>query len=337
MNTGETIAPQEQALPGSEAEALLAQGTQEQAAVLASEPPERAPTPAAVATPYEFHEPALLASRELRQLRMRHEEFARSVATRLSIYLRLEFSFHVRELQTTSYRKFLETKPNPTHLTLFQIESLEGIGLLEIPPRLGIAIVDRQLGGAGSVVDLKRDLSEIEMALLDQAVQLILQEWCQLVADLPQGHPAVFGHETHARFLQTCPLDTPMLLISLEARLGDCVEGVDLALPYPMVEPVLRKLFPVAEPNPREAAPPPQALQWKSELDEVKVALDAGWNGLCITARELAHLKVGDVLPVAPHHLNNVQVRLARISKFIGRLGRKGNAWAVELTGSVRS
>lgn len=339
MNTGETIAPQEETLPGSGVDPLLSQVAQEQAAVLAAEPPEEVATPASAPSKrYEFPQPALLAGRELRQLRIRHEEFARSVATRLSIYLRLEFACQVRQLETTSYRKFLESKPGPTHLTLFKIEPLEGIGLLEIPPRLGIALVDRLLGGPGNLVDLKRDLSEIERTLLDQPVQLILHEWCQLVAQLPPGHPALLGHESQARFLQTSPHDTPVLLISLEARMGDCAESIDLALPYPMLAPVVQKLFPAVEANPRETVPaPPAVLQWNSELDEVKIALEAGWNGIGITLRELAQLKVGDVLPVAPHHLSNVQVRLARISKFIGRLGRKGGAWAVELTGSIRS
>ena len=113
MNTGETIAAQEETLPTSGADPLPSQAALEQAAVLAPEPPVEGAMPASAPSKrYEFHQPALLGGRELRQLRIRHEEFARSVATRLSIYLRLEFACQVRQLETLSYRKFLESKPD---------------------------------------------------------------------------------------------------------------------------------------------------------------------------------------------------------------------------------
>ena len=53
-----------------------------------------------------------------------------------------------------------------------------GVSLLDIPSQLGVIVVDRLLGGPAQAVNLERDLSEIEGALLDQAVQIILNEWC---------------------------------------------------------------------------------------------------------------------------------------------------------------
>src|SRR5206468_11899724 len=102
----------------------------------------------------------------------------RALAARLSIYLRLEFSLQMSKLQTITYRKFAEALPNPTHLSLFKVEPLRGIGVLDIHPRLGLTIVDRLLGGPAHSITSDHDLSEIELALLDQAVHLILAEWC---------------------------------------------------------------------------------------------------------------------------------------------------------------
>ena len=59
--------------------------------------------------------------------------------------------------------------------------------------------------------------------------------------------------------------------------------------------------------------------------------LTAEWHGLSIKARDLAHLKIGDVLPVDPRCSTEVEVRLAKIPKFLARLGKRGNSWAVEL------
>src|SRR5262245_2383569 len=88
--------------------------------------------------PYDFRHPVYLSPTELRRLRIRHEDFIRALAARLSIYLRLEFTLQMSKLQTVTYQKFCEGLPNPTHLSLFKVEPLRGIGILDIHPRLGL-------------------------------------------------------------------------------------------------------------------------------------------------------------------------------------------------------
>ncbi len=286
--------------------------------------------------PMDFRQPSMFTVTELRKLRQRHDEFMRSLATRLSIYLRLEFGLPSSKLQTLTYRKFTDSLSQPAHLVLFKIEPFSGIGLLDIPPCLGLAIVDRMLGGSGGPVTPARELTEIEVALLDQAAQIILKEWCRHVAHLPDSAPALLGHENCPRFLQTAASETNMLVLSLEVRVGDAVEQLQLAFPQPMLEPLVGQLDAVLEarvPTPAAAAPRP--LKWNPDLDELRVPLSAEWHGLAIKARDLAHLKVGDVLPVDPRCSTEVEVRLARIPKFLARLGKRGNAWAVELLGPV--
>jgi len=143
---------------------------------------------------FDRRKPSLLTSGELRRLRMKHEEFARSLATRLSIHLRLEIGVRLAEIDTGYYHRFIDSLSNPTHVTLFGIETLDGTGLLEIPPNLGIAIIERLLGGPGKPTPLNRDLTEIETALLDQAVDLLLKEWCHVVASLPSAKAAILNH-----------------------------------------------------------------------------------------------------------------------------------------------
>src|SRR6266446_484431 len=55
--------------------------------------------------PFNLRKPSLLTAGELRRLRLRHDEFARSLATRLSIHLRLEIGVHIAGLDTCFYPK----------------------------------------------------------------------------------------------------------------------------------------------------------------------------------------------------------------------------------------
>ena len=161
---GETLAPAEAELtaaPPVEAEAALACGD-------------------GGVRPYDFRQPTFLAPAELRRLRFRHEDFVRSLSARLSIYLRLEFALSLTKFHTLGYRQFAEALPNPTHLTLFKAEPLRGVGILEVPRGLCMSIVERLLGGSAGATGTEHQFSEIEVALLDQVVQLMLAEWCNL-------------------------------------------------------------------------------------------------------------------------------------------------------------
>src|SRR5437763_309030 len=79
---------------------------------------------------FNLRKPSLLTAGELRRLRTRHDEFARSLATRLSMHLRLELSVQVVGLDTCFYPKLIDRLANPTEVALFKIDPLDGVGLL---------------------------------------------------------------------------------------------------------------------------------------------------------------------------------------------------------------
>jgi flagellar motor switch protein FliM len=326
------LPPSEAELP-TEAEPLPTDAIPEPAAPDLLEPVAGAVAATNEPQPYDFRGPSLLTTAELRKARLRHEDYARSLATRLSIYLRLEVGVAVSALQTMTYRRFIDSLASPNNLTLFRLEPLNGIGLVAIPPRLDRTVVDRLLGGAGNAGTLDQPLTEIEVAMLNLVVQLILREWCQGVAHLDEARPQILGYESTPRFVQIASNDTPMLVLSIEGRIGDCAEPMQLAFPFHMVEALVRPSDPITPPQKQEPAGSPTRLpHWNPALAEVKVAVKAEWNGLPVTADALARLKVGDVLPVAPQHFNHVRVRLAKVCKFIGRLGTANNLRAIELT-----
>lgn len=285
--------------------------------------------------PYDFRHPVFLSPTELRRLRIRHEDFIRALAARLSIYLRLEFSLQMSKLQTITYAKFAEALPNPTHLSLFKIEPLRGVGILDIHPRLGLTIVDRLLGGPAQSISADHDFSEIEMALLDQAVQLILFEWCHHWAGVQDLRSVLLGHENNGQFLQTAPHDTIMLALAMEAKVGDCIEQIQIALPCFTIEPLIRKLGRVTD-APPEARLPATVTRWNRNFDEVPVPVTAIWDDLVLTARDVANLKPGDVLPLDPKCVQRVKLRLADMPKFEGSLGTTGGKWAIAVSNIMK-
>jgi flagellar motor switch protein FliM len=284
---------------------------------------------------HDFRQSGFLAPSELRRIRLRHEQFVRSLAARLAMFLRLEFSVQLNKLQIVGYQKFTEALPSPSHITLFKTDPLKGAGLLVVPPRLGLLFVDRLLGGAGKMPDAPRELSEIEVALTDQVATIILSEWCSHWPEMRDLCHALLGHESNSKFLQTSPADTAMLVISLNIVLGEQAEILQLAFPYVTIEPLMRLLCPSGVPDLELTAARAPKPKWNAEFDEVNVPVIAEWQGLKLSAGNIARLQKGDVLMLDPHCAAQVQLRFSHVPKFIGRAGTRAGRWAVELTNAV--
>ena len=285
---------------------------------------------------HDFRQSGFLAASELRRIRQRHEQFIRSLAARLAIFLRLEFSLQLAKVQIVGYQKFTESLPSPTHITLFKTDPLKGVGLLVIPPRLGLTLVDRLLGGLGQAPEENRDLTEIEIALFDQVATLLLTEWCNHWPEMRDLRPSLLGHENNSHFLQTALPDTAMLVVDMNGGIGDQAEPIQLVFPYATIEPLMRLLSP-SLPGAETAPVSPAKLKWNPEFDDVHVPVIAEWHGLKMSAGEITRLKAGDLLALDPACAAQVQLRFNHVAKFTGRPGTSAGKWAVQLTGDIDS
>jgi len=319
-----------QALSQDEVERLLNQ-VEQQGAEAVEESSTGASVPSA--TRHDFRSPAFLSKTDLRALRLHHEEFIRALAARLSIYLRMDMDLQISKLQTVTYSSFVESLPYVSDLTLFKVAPLQGICILDIAPRLGLAIVDRLMGGPGRSAEEERDMSEIEHALLDQAVNVILSEWCNHWKAMSENRPQILGHEHHGRFLQTASPRAVMLVLAMEARFVDCVEQIQMVFPYDELEPMVRELRPEfnGARKPREDVAALRA-RWKPQLESIPVSVKAEYPGLTLSARDLSRLSLGQIIKLGRDCPEQIRVTIANKPKYVGQLGAQGSHRAVRLT-----
>ena len=310
--------------------------------------PSHSPPPASLEssppakTPFKRPEPArdarvpLLSPRQMSQWQRRHAEFADALAARLSLFLRAELTLALAGVQSLPYQRLTESWPAPAHFTLFKTEPLRGVSILHIPTPLGLSIADRLMGGSGCSGPDRQEMGAIENALLEQVALMVAAEWCAQAAPLQELKPVLLGHESNAGFLQTAPPQAAMLLVALDATLGDCREQIQIAFPVAALEPLLRRL---AEETPAASAPEPEPAApcaWNPCFDEVRIAVTGAWSGWEVPARQVLHLKVGDVLRIDPAAARQVEVRLGGHAKFQGRPGLLAGNWAVELAEVVK-
>ena len=285
--------------------------------------------------PYDFRNPAFLSEVELRRLRLVHEDFIRYLSARLSLFLRMEFGLKMAKLTTVNYSKFCESLPNPTHICLFKAEPLTGVSVIDINPRLALTIADRLLGGRGHSVKTERYLTEIEVALMDDVVHMILEEWCHQWKSEQELTPLIVGHENTGRFLQTAPKDAVILAMTLEASFGDCSEQIQIGVPYYTIEPLVRSMQARRAKDANVTTTIEKKATWKENYATIAMPVRAEWDTFEVSLREITDLRVGDVIEMPAEQLRQTNLLLNGVTKFVGTVGVDSEHVAVQLTSRV--
>ena len=279
---------------------------------------------------YNFRNPGFLRQGDLRQLELLHQKFVEHLSARLSTFLRMECIVKMLKFGSSTFSGFTETMKGTTHVTLFQVEFLRGIGILDISLPLSLAISDRILGGKGRLSDSSRSLTEIEIALLEDVAQLILVEWTHQWPEQEVSFtPSIMGHDTSGRFLQTAEADVVHVTVQMEVVLGECIGQMQMGIPFAMVEPIV-KLMAVARLKGGDAKT--RSIEWRKPFNSINVPIIADWVVKDMSIHEVIQLRPGDVLEMDRNLIARTNIRLSNTTGFIGTAGVEDGRVAVQLT-----
>jgi flagellar motor switch protein FliM len=107
---------------------------------------------------------------------------------------------------------------------------------------------------------------------------------------------------------------------------------VKIAVPYYTIESLVRGLRSRRQ---KESAPPPTGeksqAKWHSAFDHVAVPVRAEWEGFEVSLREIACLRVGDVVELPETLLQQTRILLNGAPKFVGTVGLEGDNVAVQI------
>src|SRR5579871_1508537 len=96
---------------------------------------------------YDFRRPDRIAKDQLRAIHLLHENFARSLASSLSAYLRAYVAVNLVSVEQLSFLEFTQCLPSPTSIILLGMRPFDGNAVLELNPALVFPIIEMLLGG----------------------------------------------------------------------------------------------------------------------------------------------------------------------------------------------
>ena len=281
---------------------------------------------------YDFTNPIVLSDADLSKLKTKSEQFAYYLAGHLSMFLRTEFNLELEDLTADLYSNFTQSIKTPSCVSMFKMQELNGVCLLDVNSHLSATVVDRILGGRGSTNPEERGLTDIEKALVEDFNQIILQEWCKQWESTMSLTPSIIGSESSGKFLQTSPADAMMLIMSMEASFGDVSGPMRIAVPYYTMEPVLSRLLASVSSEETKTTRPPR---WHEVYDNIPVQVSAEWDAFELTLRDLSNLEVDDIIEMDSALIENTKLRIESRTCFTGEVGLEGDQVAFQVNESI--
>ena len=248
------------------------------------------------AQPYDFRRPDRIPKDQLRAIHLLHDNFARSIASSLSAYLRAYVTVNLVSVEQISFVEFCQCLPSPTVLISLGMKPFEGYAILEMNPTLVFPILEMVLGGTGkSIVSVNREITEIEQAILDTISRIILhdlREAWQGVANIAFN---VEGHETEPQLLQILAPNEAVVAVSMEAKIGDNVGMMNLGIPSILVK-MLRQKFDQQSSLRKPGSSDEVQERIVRLLQGSQFNLDARLGGTTVKLEDVLNLKEGDIL-----------------------------------------
>src|SRR5690348_671780 len=191
---------------------------------------------------YDFRRPDKFSKEHIRAIQNIHETFARVTASSLSSYLRSTTTVSLSSIEQVVYDEYVHQLSNPTLVNLVELQPLAGRIVVEMNMNMGLAMLDRMMGGPGQANARRGELTDIEMALLRSLGATIsagLKDGWTAVADL---QPALVETVLNADLVQAAlPGDIAALLLFEIHTLG--LSGtISICVPHPVIEPHMDRL-----------------------------------------------------------------------------------------------
>lgn len=299
---------------------------------------------------YDFKRPDKFSKDQIRTLQMMHETFARQATTGLSAQLRALVGVHVASVDQLTYEEFIRSIPNPTTLAVINMDPLKGSAILEIDPSISFTIIDRLFGGRGESSKINRELSDIEMSVMEGIIVRILGNLREAWSTVIDLRPRLGNIETNPQFAQVVPPNDMVVLITLETKVGD-VEGMtNLCIPYITIEPIINKLSAqYLYSSLRSGETDENKVVIQDRLDQISIPLVTEVGSIEISVQDLINLTLGDVVKLENTPAKDEMIiKVGDRRKFKCAPGKIGNRIAVqigeiieevpdELLGSTRS
>lgn len=281
---------------------------------------------------YDFRRPDKFSKDQIRTLQMMHETYARLTTTSLSAQLRAMVHVHVVSVDQLTYEEFTRSIPSPTTLGIINMDPLKGSSVVEIDPSVTFAIIDRLFGGKGEPLKTNRELTDIELSVIEGIIVRMLGNLRESWANVVDLRPRLGNIETNPQFAGIVPPNSMVVLTTFDTKVGDVEGMMNFCIPYITIEPIISKLS--AQywySSIRKGVSSENLNLLKEQLSDIKVEVVAKLSETELKFREISAIKEGDIIRMRDSVNTDIDIVIGDGIKFTGKPGVMGRRRAIQV------
>ena len=191
---------------------------------------------------YDFKRPNRVSKEQLRTIKGIHDKMARNLASHISTAMRSIVEIQLQSVDQMTYGEFLMSLPSPTSFNVFSIKPLDGNAILELNPSIAFPMIDRLLGGKGESYDNERELTDIELNLLDTVLRIIMSKLKEAWGSILEMYPVVESRESSPNVIQIVAQNEIVIMVIMEFIIGNTKGMINIAYPVIYLESILSRL-----------------------------------------------------------------------------------------------
>jgi flagellar motor switch protein FliM len=273
---------------------------------------------------YDFCRSDRISKEQLRAIHGLHVNFARSLSSSVSAYLRSAVEVTLVSVDQVSYLEFVKLLSDPTLFCGLSMLPMHGNLAMELNPSVVFPVIDMLLGGTGKAPSENRTLTEIEMQIAEGIVKLALRDLKEAWRPIMEVNPQLERAETKPQMLQVMAPGEAVVGVVFEVKAGDNSGRLNLCIPSAMLK-MNREVFERQRRRLRPEVAGSESEKISDILRSARVGLVSEIHDKALVVEDLLHIGVGDIILLNHAVDDPVQLSVGGVTKFCGRIvARRG-------------
>jgi flagellar motor switch protein FliM len=280
---------------------------------------------------YDFHRADRISQDQMRSIHLLHEHFGRNFASSLSAYLRAFVDVNLASLEQLSYSAFIKTLPDPTLFASIGMRPLDSNIALELNPSLAFPMIDMILGGPGRALPENRNMTEIELNIIEGVIKLAMRDLCGAWHPIMELEFYLEGKGTKAQMFQIVSPAETVIAVHLELRIAETTGMMNLCIPSRVLK-MLRNKFDQQWNARRQKTTGGEAERIFELIKPVAVPLSSEIRHTKLTVDDLLKVSIGDVIELNERINDPIYLCVGGVAKFMGRIVQRRGKKAFEIS-----
>jgi len=286
---------------------------------------------------YDFKRPNRVSKEQLRAIKGIHDKLARNLASQISSVMRSIVEIRLHSVDQMTYGEFLMSLPSPTSFNVFSIKPLDGNCVLEINPSIAFPMIDRLLGGNGEGFETSRELTDIEVNLLDAILRMMMQRLKESWSMITDMYPNIEAKESSPNVVQIVSQNEIVIMVVMEIIVGNSSGMINICYPVIYLEPILSRLANRDIMLGETSAKKSRNKELKTLIGRAEVLYEAILGKSVVSVNEFLNLKEGDILRLDRSANDKAIVTIDKKEVFLAEVGLHRFRKSIRIEELIRS